>query len=131
MINAKLPIFEPFMRPLFHVPGIGSLAFIMGMVSGYPTGAKITSRLREEKKLTQIEAERLISFTNAASPLFIFGAIAIGFFNDARIGTLLALSHYGGNFIVGLIIKYVYTDQKKYSINNKKGKLFKDWKSVE
>ncbi|HLS35852.1 MAG TPA: sporulation integral membrane protein YlbJ [Bacillota bacterium] len=117
-------IFEPFMRPLFHVPGIGSLAFIMGMVSGYPTGAKITSRLREEKKLTQIEAERLISFTNAASPLFIFGAIAIGFFNDARIGTLLALSHYGGNFIVGLIIKYVYTDQKKYSINNKKGKLF-------
>src|SRR5690625_654715 len=30
----------------------------------------------------------------------------------------------GGNFIVGLIIKYEYTDQKKYSINNKKGKLF-------
>src|SRR5690625_3359047 len=117
-------IFEPLMRPLFHVPGIGSLAFIMGMVSGYPTGAKITSRLREEKKLTQIEAERLISFTNAASPLFRFGVIAIGFFNDARIGTLLALSHYGCNFIVGLIIKYVYTDKKKYSINNKKGKLF-------
>src|SRR5690625_7173154 len=97
----------------------------MGMVSGYPTGAKIKSRLREEKKLTLIDAERLISFTNAASPLFMFGAIAIGFFNDARIGTLLALSHYGGNFIVGLIIKYVYTDQKKYSVNNKKEKLFK------
>src|SRR5690625_5731903 len=54
-------IFEPFMRPLFHVPGIGSLAFIMGMVSGYPTGAKITSRLREEKKRSEEHTSELQS----------------------------------------------------------------------
>ncbi len=71
---------EPIMRPLFNVPGVGSFAWAMGMASGYPTGAKIATRLREEKQLTRIQAERLVSFTNASSPLFIFGAVSVGFF---------------------------------------------------
>lgn len=73
-------LFEPIMRPLFNIPGAGSFGWIMGMASGYPTGAKIAARLREEKQVTQIEAERLVSFTNNSSPLFIFGAISAGFF---------------------------------------------------
>src|SRR5690625_816925 len=87
-------LFEPIMRPLFNVPGAGSFAWIMGMASGYPSGAKISTRLREEGVLTQIEAERLVSFTNASSPLFIFGAIAVGFFHNAQLGLLIAVSHY-------------------------------------
>lgn len=73
-------LFQPIMRPLFNVPGIGSFAWILGMASGYPSGAKISARLREENEISQIEAERLVSFSNASSPLFIFGAISIGFF---------------------------------------------------
>src|SRR5699024_9551147 len=38
-------MFEPIMRPLFNVPGVGSFAWLMGMASGYPTGAKISVRL--------------------------------------------------------------------------------------
>src|SRR5699024_10821976 len=41
-------LFEPIMRVLFIVPGVGSFGWIMGMASGYPTGAKIPVRLREE-----------------------------------------------------------------------------------
>src|SRR5699024_226225 len=70
-------LFEPIMRPLFKVPGVGSFGWIMGMASGYPTGAKIAVRLREEGQVTKQEAERLISFTNASSPLFLFGAVSI------------------------------------------------------
>ena len=33
-----------FMRPLFNIPGEGSYAFIMGIISGYPTGAKIINK---------------------------------------------------------------------------------------
>lgn len=105
-------LFEPFMRPIFNVPGTGSLALMMGFVSGYPTGAKITAKLRDEEELSRKEAERLISFTNASSPLFILGAIAVGFFNDAKIGLLIALSHYGGNIVLGIILKYLYPDPK-------------------
>jgi len=99
-------LFEPIMRPLFNVPGVGSFAWIMGMASGYPSGAKISVRLREEKQLSQIEAERLISFTNASSPLFIFGAVSVGFFHDAKLGLLIAVCHYTSNVLVGLFMRF-------------------------
>lgn len=97
---------EPIMRPLFNVPGVGSFAWAMGMASGYPTGAKITVRLREEKQITKLEGERLVSFTNACSPLFIFGVVAAVFFNDAKLGILLAIAHYGGNALVGICMRF-------------------------
>lgn len=99
-------LFEPIMRPLFRVPGAGSFGWIMGMASGYPTGAKIAVRLREEGQLTRLEAERLVAFTNASSPLFIFGAVSVGFFHDAKLGVLLATCHYVGNALVGICMRF-------------------------
>ncbi|HLS20159.1 MAG TPA: sporulation integral membrane protein YlbJ [Bacillota bacterium] len=105
-------LLEPFMRPIFNVPGSGSFALIIGMASGYPVGAKICVRLREEKELTQIEAERLIAFTNAASPLFIFGAISVGFFHNPKVGLLIALCHYVSNMIVGIFMRFYGMDEQ-------------------
>ncbi|HLR74646.1 MAG TPA: sporulation integral membrane protein YlbJ [Virgibacillus sp.] len=116
-------LFEPIMRPLFNVPGVGSFAWVMGMASGYPSGAKISVRLREEKQITQVEAERLLSFTNASSPLFIFGAISVGFFHDAKLGLLIAVCHYIGNALVGICMRfYGQSSQTKKNVqNNQKG----------
>lgn len=99
-------LFEPIMRPLFNVPGVGSFALSMGMASGYPAGAKISARLREEKQVSKFEAERLISFTNASSPLFIFAAISVGFFHDVKLGLLLGVSHYIGTILVGICMRF-------------------------
>ena len=59
------------MRPLFNVPGAGAFPFIMGIISGYPTGAKIVSNFKEDSICSDIEAERLLAFTNNSGPLFI------------------------------------------------------------
>lgn len=99
-------LLEPLMRPLFRVPGVGGFVWAMGLASGNPAGAKITARLRQENKVTRIEAERLVSFTSSSNPLFIFGAIAVGFFHNASLGIILALAHYLGNIIVGLIMRF-------------------------
>ncbi|MEH7441074.1 sporulation integral membrane protein YlbJ [Bacillus sp. JJ1122] len=99
-------LLEPLMRPLFKVPGVGGFVWAMGMASGYPAGAKLTARLRQEKQLTKIEAERLVSFTNSSNPLFIFGAVSVGFFYNVQLGILLALAHYLGNISVGLIMRF-------------------------
>lgn len=106
-------LFEPIMRPLFNVPGAGSFAWAMGMASGYPTGAKISARLREENQLSRVEAERLVSFTNASSPLFIFGAVSVGFFYDMKLGVLLAASHYIGNALVGICMRFYGRDNER------------------
>ncbi len=99
-------LLEPFMRPFFRVPGVGGFVWAMGLASGNPAGAKITARLRREQKISRIEAERLVCFTNSANPLFIFGAIAVGFFHDTDLGILLALAHYLGNIFVGIIMRF-------------------------
>lgn len=110
-------LFEPIMRPIFNVPGVGSFAWLMGMASGYPTGAKIAVRLREEKQVSQIEAERLVAFTNASSPLFIFGAVSVGFFHDVKLGVLLATSHYIGNTLVGVCMRFYGTSTKQQAMS--------------
>lgn len=123
-------LFEPIMRPLFNVPGVGSFAWILGMVSGFPSGAKITVLLRERKEISQVEAERLLSFSNASSPLFIFGAIAVGFFHNVQLGIIIAISHYISNIIVGLMMKYYKYDRREkskkesFSIHNVLRKAF-------
>src|SRR5690625_7487832 len=68
-------IFEPIMRPIYNVPGVGRFARIDGMASGYVSGAKITAVLRKNNEITRTEAERLISYTNSTRHVFINDAI--------------------------------------------------------
>jgi sporulation integral membrane protein YlbJ len=104
---------EPFMRPLFRVPGVGGFVWAMGLASGFPAGAKYTVRLRQEEQLTRIEAERLVCFTNSSNPLFLFVAVAVGFFHNPHLGIILALSHYLGNICVGIIMRFYRWKEEK------------------
>jgi len=96
-------LFEPIMKPLFKVPGQGAFAFLMGITSGYPTGAKITSELYMAGDLTENEAERLLAFTNNSGPLFIFGAVAVGMFKAPELGILLFSCHVAACISVGIL----------------------------
>ncbi|MFP5111162.1 sporulation integral membrane protein YlbJ [Bacillaceae bacterium C204] len=115
-------LLEPLMRPLFKVPGVGGFVWAMGMASGFPAGAKFTARLRQEGQLTQIEAERLVSFTNSSNPLFIFGAVSVGFFYNPHLGVTLALAHYLGNICVGLVMRF-YGKESPHDITSNGKKL--------
>lgn len=99
-------LLEPFMRPLFNVPGTGSFVMAMGLASGYPAGAMLTGKLREQNLINKTEAERLISFTNTADPLFMFGAVAVGMFHNQSLGTVITISHYISCLIVGLMLRF-------------------------
>jgi sporulation integral membrane protein YlbJ len=99
-------LLEPLMRPLFNVPGEGSFVFAMGLASGYPIGAVLAGDLVRQKKCTVTEGERLTTFTNTADPLFMIGAVAVGMFGDARIGIIIAASHYLASVIVGLVMAF-------------------------
>lgn len=99
-------LLEPLMRPVFRVPGVGAFAMAMGLASGYPIGAKITSNLRRKNLCTKTEGERLVSFTNTADPLFMIGAVAVGMFHRADLGIIIALSHYISSLLVGIILRF-------------------------
>ncbi|MGB9977005.1 sporulation integral membrane protein YlbJ [Thermovenabulum sp.] len=116
-------LLEPMMRPIFNVPGAGSFVMAMGLASGYPLGAMLTGKLVKKKICNTYEAERLMSFTNTADPLFMVGAVAVGMFKDVRLGSIIALSHYISALILGVILKfYAFNSPRTESIGSVKKK---------
>ncbi|OWZ84181.1 sporulation integral membrane protein YlbJ [Natranaerobius trueperi] len=97
---------EPFMRPVFNVPGAGSFVMAVGLASGFPIGSILTSKLRRNQMLSKTEAERLLCFTNTADPLYMFGAVAVGMFYNAQLGILIAVAHYLSSLSVGLLMRF-------------------------
>lgn len=112
-----------FMKPIFNVPGEGAFPFIMGIISGYPMGAKIVSTFKEQSICTNDECERLIAFTNNSGPLFIIGTIGVGLFKDAKIGFLLFLTHILACITVGFLFRWWKSNKRKrtscINVNNK------------
>ncbi|MXQ53246.1 sporulation integral membrane protein YlbJ [Shimazuella alba] len=117
-------LFEPFMRPLFRVPGSGGFVMAVALISGNPMGAKLTTRLREQNLITREEGERLVSFACTAGPLFIFGAIAIGFFENPAAGVLIAVVHYVSCFIVAFFMRLHARDKELTPSPKHGGKRF-------
>ena len=66
---------QGIMRPIFNVAPAGAAAFVMGILSGFPSGAICTADLYRCGNLSKSEAERLLAFCNNSGPLFIIGAI--------------------------------------------------------
>lgn len=98
--------FEPIMRPVFNVPGVGSFVFSMGLAAGYPMDAVLTAKFRRQNLCSRVEGERLLAFTNSADPLFIFGAVAVAMFHDPQLGAAIAFGHYLGALTVGLLFRF-------------------------
>lgn len=104
--------FEPLMRPIFNVPGVGSFVFSMGLAAGYPMDAVLTAKFRKQNLCTKTEGERLLAFSNSADPLFIFGAVAVGMFGQPALGAVLAMAHYTSVLMVGLTFRFYKRHEK-------------------
>ncbi len=108
-------LLEPVMRPLFNLPGAGSFVMAVGYSSGFPISASLTARLRKERLCTRYEGERLMCFTNNASPLFMLVAVGVGMFGNPRLGIIIALAHYAANFILGLLLRFYRTNDPEFT----------------
>lgn len=107
IINTIQKIFNPLTKKLFNLPGIASIPIILGFISGYPIGAKITADLYTNKIITKEESERLLAFTNNSGPLFIVSFIGISLFNDTKTGFLLLATHIISAIIIGIFLGFL------------------------
>ncbi|MBO8137392.1 MAG: sporulation integral membrane protein YlbJ [Desulfotomaculum sp.] len=113
-------LLEPIMRPVFNVPGCGSFVMVVGFTSGCPIGSLVTANLRRSGMCTRVEAERLMSFTNNSSPLFMLVAVSVGMFGNPKLGVLIAGTHYLANLTLGLLLRfYKKGDQERTGYENK------------
>lgn len=107
--------FDKVMRPLFNVPGECAFAFIMGLISGYPTGGKVVADLRKQGLCTKDEGDRMLCFTNNSGPLFIISCVGIGLFGDTKTGILLLCTHILAGITVGILFGKLFTKKNKNS----------------
>ena len=107
------------MRPIFNVPGQSAYALLLGIISGYPVGAKIVTDLRNSNLCTKDEGERMLCFTNNSGPLFIIGTVGITLFSNTSIGILLLVTHILSAITVGIILGLLSRVKKAHTaINN-------------
>jgi len=125
-------IMEPIMRPLFNIPGCGAFTFAIGLTSGYPMGAKVTSEMRGKNLISKIEGERMLAYCNNSGPLFILGAVGVGMFKLPALGNLLLFTHIIACITVALIFRFYRRDKSIISLRIKEkesmsSKLYKAW----
>lgn len=104
---------QPITKKLFKISGIGVFPIVMGMLSGYPLGAKLTCELYKEKRISKQQAQHLIMFTNNSGPLFVIGTVGTIFLHSKSAGYFILIIHYLSAIISGIV-----TRPKKSTFNN-------------
>lgn len=95
----------PVMRPLFGVSGTGAAALALGLVGGYPVGARTAAELYRGGALSKAEAERLLAFCSNAGPGFILGVCGTAVLHSARAGLYLYLIHVAAAVLTGVMLR--------------------------
>src|SRR5690606_18629024 len=62
-------LLEPIMRLLFRMPGIGGPVMAISCTVGFPTGARLTSKLRQDQLVNRKEGEILLAVSHIGSPV--------------------------------------------------------------
>lgn len=88
---------------LFRVSPYGAFAVLSGFLCGFPMGAKVTSDLLAQKKITREEAFHLYGFVNNLSPSFILSFIAADQMQQPSWGILFLLNILGSAVLYGCI----------------------------
>lgn len=102
-LPAKLGRFlSPAMRKL-GLPGEAGPLMVLGAVSGYPVGAKLTATLYDRQEIDLPTAERLCAVCNLAGPMFLSGTLAATILKSPSLGVVIMASHWAGALIVLLL----------------------------
>ena len=94
-----------FMHPLFGVSGAGASALILGLLGGYPIGARTVAELYARGEVEQDEAEQLLVFCNNSGPGFFLGVCGTAVFDSARAGAYLYLIHVFSALVTGVLLR--------------------------
>ena len=99
-------VFAPVMR-VFRVGGAGASALILGLIGGYPIGAKTVSSLYLSGLLEKREAEKLLAFTANCGLGFTVGVVGSAIFGSAKIGLTLYIIHIFSALLTGFCFRGV------------------------
>lgn len=92
------------MAKVFRVSGKGAAPLLLGLIGGYPMGAKAIAELYGSGQITKPDAEKLLFFTCNAGPAFLIGVVGGALFRSVAAGLTLYTIHVFSALLCGLLI---------------------------
>lgn len=105
-----------FFLKWFGVPTVGMEAFLMGALCGFPLGVKYTADLYRAGRLTEKEADQLLSFVNNTGPAFLIAGIGAGLFDKPALGLLLYLLQLSSALLTGVLLHHFSPSQRSNTL---------------
>lgn len=103
---------EPLSRRLFGISADSSAALILGMLCGFPIGARCARSLYRGGRIDRDEYSRLMSFCNTPSSAFLISAVGVSMFGNRSFGILLYAASLLSAAAVGIAVNLIYKNKK-------------------
>ena len=104
----------------FHISSYGVLALLLGMVCGYPMGAKTASDLYRDHRISKREAGFLLTFCNNCGPAFAIATVGSAFFKSVSTGVLLFVCHILASLVTGSVLRLFYRNDTCIPVSGSK-----------
>ncbi len=98
---------QPLMTWVWGLPGISAFPFVLGLISGYPVGAKITATLFEEGAISPREAQHILSFCNNPGPLFVIGTVGTAMLKNPMYGYFILVCTFCSSIVSGILFRFL------------------------
>ena len=116
-VDIASELLKPIMNKLFKSHEYGSFVLILSIISGTPSNSKYINELLNKNMINEYDATKLLLFTHFVNPLFVINTIGVSFLHNKLLGIIILISHYLGNFIVGIIFRNYHKINNSTKIN--------------
>lgn len=96
-------ICKPFCK-LFRLTSEGCMAVLLGMLCGFPIGARCAIISFEQGQISREEAERVLCFSNNPSSAFLISAVGGSLWENPKFGLALYLSVLTASALTGIFL---------------------------
>ncbi len=83
----------------------GLCAFLMGVLCGFPIGARVAAAYYRRGRLEANEFSRVLCLCNLPSTAFLVNAVGAGLFGSAALGRWLCLLSFASALLIGLVLR--------------------------
>lgn len=101
-------LFYPIFRLILPIQKSGAYPLVIGMLSGYPVGAKTCNDLLLHNQISKKDAQFLLGICNNASPMFLTCYVVNQCLNIPKLQVLIMVLVFTSNYIGTMIVAYFY-----------------------
>lgn len=116
-------LLAPVMHRVFHLPACAACTVLMGLIGGYPVGAKMTASLLDQGQIDGKTAGRLLCFCTNAGPSFLISAVGVGLLGNIEAGVLLLCCQWLSALLIGFFLGLCHRKEPLEESGRKKAGL--------